>query len=249
MVYALAIGKTALLAAANGSGGEIPIFQHFVVAGGWVTWFVLIPLSFIGLSLAVHYALTIRRNALLPPSLIRELEASLRAGHPAAAAEAGRAEGGMLGAVVCAGLSKLGDGAEAVRAALDDAIDGQTARLMRRVEMLNIIGNVSPMVGLFGTVVGMIRAFNRMSGMEGGMANASNAAKLSGDISIAFVNTFWGLLIAVPALTIFAMFRNRVEAISEECNTVAEGLINTLATGADEVQAPTPPRRTQPQGV
>jgi biopolymer transport protein ExbB len=228
MGYMLAGGDFALLAAANGTGGEIPIFQHFVVAGGWVTWFVLIPLSFIGLALAVHYALTIRRRALLPPSLVRELEATLRDGNAAGAAAASRADGGMLGSVVYAGLSKLGEGADAVRAALDDAIDGQTARLMRRIELLNIIGNVSPMVGLFGTVVGMIRAFNRMSGMEGGMANASNAAKLSGDISIAFVNTFWGLLIAVPALTIFAMFRNRVEAISEECNTEAERLINTL---------------------
>lgn len=228
MTHGLMGGTASLLAATNGPGGEIPIFQHFVVAGGWVTWFVLIPLSFIGLALAVHYALTIRRSALLPSSLIQELEETLRTGNAPAAAAASRAEGGMLGTVVYAGLSKLGEGAEAVRAALDDAIDGQTARLMRRIELLNIIGNVSPMVGLFGTVVGMIRAFNRMSGMEGGMANASNAAKLSGDISIAFVNTFWGLLIAVPALTIFAMFRNRVEAISEECNTQAERLINTL---------------------
>jgi len=224
----LAMGNLPLLAAANGPGGEIPIFQHFVVAGGWVTWFVLIPLSFIGLALAVHYALTIRRKALLPPALIEELEETLRTGNAPAAAAASQAEGSMLGTVVFAGLSRLGEGAEAVRAALDEAIDGQTARLMRRIELLNIIGNVSPMVGLFGTVVGMIRAFNRMSGMEGGMANASNAAKLSGDISIAFVNTFWGLLIAVPALTIFAMFRNRVEAISEECNAQAERRINAL---------------------
>jgi len=228
MSYALAMGSPPMLAAANGPGGEIPIFQHFVVAGGWVTWFVLIPLSFIGLTLAIHYALTIRRSSLLPSSLIEELQETLRTGNAPAAAAASQAEGGMLGTVVYAGLSRLGEGAEAVRAALDDAIEGQTARLMRRIELLNIIGNVSPMVGLFGTVVGMIRAFNRMAGMEGGMANASNAAKLSGDISIAFVNTFWGLLIAVPALTIFAMFRNRVEAISEECSTVAERLINAI---------------------
>jgi len=215
--------------AANGTAGEIPIFQHFVVAGGWVTWFVLIPLSFVGLTLAIHYALTIRRKSLLPPALIAELEATLRSGRAEGAAAAGRADGSMLGRVVYAGLSRLSDGAEAVRAAVDSAIDEQTARLMRRIELLNVVGNVSPMVGLFGTVVGMIRAFNRMAGMEGGMANASNAAKLSGDISIAFVNTFWGLLIAVPALTLFALFRNKVEAASDECSATAERLINLLS--------------------
>ncbi len=230
------IGNLSLLAAANASGGEIPIFEHFVVAGGWVTWFVLIPLSFIGLALAVHFALTIRRNTLLPPSLVSELEASLRLGKPDTAAEAGRADGRMLGAVVEAALGRLGQGAGAVRAALDEAVDVQTAKLMRRVELLNIIGNVSPMVGLFGTVVGMIRAFNRMAGMEGGMANASNAAKLSGDISIAFVNTFWGLLIAVPALTLFALFRNRVEAAADECAVTAERLVNLL--GETKTQTP-----------
>lgn len=217
--------------AEGGGGGEIPIFQHFVVAGGWVTWFVLIPLSFIGLALAAHFALTIRRKTMLPAALLRELETSLRAGRADAAAEAGRAEGGMLGCAVEAALGRLRDGPGAVRAALDEAVELQTAKLMRRIELLNIIGNVSPMVGLFGTVVGMIRAFNRMAGMEGGMANASNAAKLSGDISIAFVNTFWGLLIAVPALTLFALFRSRVEAASDECSVTVERLVNLLGEG------------------
>jgi biopolymer transport protein ExbB/TolQ len=64
--------------------------------------------------------------------------------------------------------------------------------------------------------------------MEGGMANASNAAKLSGDISIAFVNTFWGLLVAVPALTIFALLRSRIDAITDECGATAERMLGGL---------------------
>lgn len=227
MVPGDSIAGACLLAVVNGTG-EIPVFQHFVVAGGWVTWFVLIPLSFIALTLAVHYALTIRRKAMIPPELVRQLEAALVAGRPDAAADAARADGRMLGNVMDAGLRRLRDGPEAVRTALDATLEEQTARLMRKVELLNIVGNVSPMVGLFGTVVGMIRAFNRMAGMEGGMANASNAAKLSGDISIAFVNTFWGLAVAVPALVVFAIFRMRVEAAADECGSVAERLLNLL---------------------
>lgn len=208
-----------------GSAGEIPIFQHFVVQGGWVTWFILIPLSFLTLSLAVHFGLTMRRGALAPETLRRRLEAALRDGNTRAAIDAAERDGSMLGCAVAGGLRRVHDGAEAVRIGIDNALDEQTARLLRRVELLNIVGNVSPMVGLFGTVVGMIRAFNRMSGMEGGMANASNAAKLSGDISIAFVNTFWGLLVAVPALAIFALLRNRIDAVADECANTAEHLI------------------------
>lgn len=217
------------------AGGEIPIFQHFVVQGGWVTWFVLIPMSFIALSLAIHFAMTIRRKTLLPRPLHRQLESALHEGRIGAAVETALTDGSMLGLVVGAALRRLQDGAEAVRSAVDDALDEQSARLTRRIELLNILGNISPMVGLFGTVVGMIRAFNRMAGMEGGIGNASNAAKLSGDISIAFVNTFWGLLIAVPALTIFALLRNRVDAISDECAATTEQLLNQLRSGGTRV--------------
>ncbi|MBN1490266.1 MAG: MotA/TolQ/ExbB proton channel family protein [Phycisphaerae bacterium] len=231
MIAAQVSDAATLLAAADGSAGDIPIFQHFVVNGGWVTWFALIPLSFIALSLVAHYALTIRRRVLVPRALVTELEAALRLGRTEAAVKIGRSDGSMLGAIVAAGLGKLAAGGEAIRAAIDDATEAQSGKLMRRIQHLNIVGSISPMIGLFGTVVGMIRAFHRMAGMEGGMANASNAAKLSADISVAFVNTFWGLLIAVPALTIFALFRNRIEAVADECNWTAEQLINTLAEG------------------
>jgi biopolymer transport protein ExbB len=217
---------------------DIPIFQHFVLAGGWVTWCILIPLSLVAVSLVVHFALTVRRRTLLPPSLVDELQGTLALGPVGKAAEIARRNGGMLASVVLAGLARLSQGADAVRAALDEALDQQTAKQMRRIELLNIIGNVSPMIGLFGTVVGMIRAFNRMAAMEGGLANAANAAKLSGDISIAFVNTFWGLLIAIPALAIFALFRNRVDAISDACNNEAERLLNLLGRQPKQSAAP-----------
>lgn len=236
-----AVGPMSMLASAAASNGDIAIFQHFVVAGGWVTWFVLIPLSFVATTLVIHFVLTIRRGALVPGALVTDLDAALRVGRVSAAAETARRDGSMLGAVMHACLGRLGEGPDAVRAALDESLDLRSARLLRRVELLNIVGNVSPMIGLFGTVIGMIRAFNRMAGMEGGLGSAANAAKLSGDISIAFVNTFWGLLIAVPALALFALFRNRVDAVAEQCGATAERLLNRLGRRTAEPTGPSAP--------
>ena len=94
-------------------------------------------------------------------------------------------------------------------------------RLMRRIEYLNVIGNVSPMIGLFGTVVGMILAFLEIASRHGGMPAAD---KLAGNIGIALVTTLWGLGIAIPALSAFALFRNRIDTYAAEVVKLCDGL-------------------------
>ncbi len=103
-------------------------------------------------------------------------------------------------------------------------------RLLRRIEYLNVIGNVSPMIGLFGTVVGMIQAFARIYSAAGGMPEAD---KLAGDIAVALVTTFWGLLIAIPALSAFALFRNRIDTYAAEVVKLCDGLLRAEAARRD----------------
>jgi biopolymer transport protein ExbB len=118
-----------------------------------------------------------------------------------------------------------------MRRAMADAIDHHAGRMSRKIEYLNVIGNVSPMVGLFGTVYGMIGLFASITEAGG----IPEPAKIADDISIALVTTFWGLLVAIPALSVFAFFRNRIEELTSECASTAERLIATFEPAAEAV--------------
>ena len=87
-----------------------------------------------------------------------------------------------------------------------------------------VLGSVAPMVGLFGTVYGMIRAFHTLVETSG----VPDPAKLALGISVALVTTFWGLLVAIPALSVFAISRNRLDALAPECVLVADEVLRPL---------------------
>lgn len=204
---------------------SVSLFRHFVIDGGWITWFVLVPLSVVTTALALHYMITIRRRTQVPGALAEALVGAATRGQVRSILELTGEDETMLGQCAFAACARVGEGAEPARAAVEEAAHERATRLMRRIEYLNVIGNVSPMIGLFGTVVGMIRAFNRIFAAGGGMPDA---AKLAGDISVALVTTFWGLLIAIPALTCFAVLRNRIDAFAAECVKFSDSLLSLL---------------------
>ncbi len=106
--------------------------------------------------------------------------------------------------------------------------DEAVVRRLRRIEVLNVFGQVAPMVGLFGTVYGMIVAFFTIARMGG----TADPVALAGGIGTALVTTFWGLLIGIPALAAFAMVRNRIDAAGAEAAREAERTVARLRTAA-----------------
>lgn len=222
------LGRSGLILAAE-EPSSASVFHHFVVAGGWITWFLLIPLSMATVALTVHYLLTIRRKTQVPPSLAHALVTAASRGEAARLLEAAGQNETMLGVAAFAGASQIRAGRDAARAAVDEAVEERATKLFRRIEYLNVIGNVAPMIGLLGTVLGMIQAFNRIFAAGGGMPDAG---KLAGDIAVALVTTFWGLIIAIPALTTFAIFRNRIDAFAAECVKLCDGLLGLTVENA-----------------
>ncbi|HSW46698.1 MAG TPA: MotA/TolQ/ExbB proton channel family protein [Phycisphaerae bacterium] len=214
---------------------SVSLFQHFVIAGGWITWFLLIPLSVATVALVAHYAFVVRRAALAPPALVRSLKAARGKGGVGEMCRVVSDNPTMLGQAACAGFSQLTSGRDTARAAIEETVDELAMRLLRRIEYLNVIGSISPMIGLFGTVVGMIQAFSRIFAAAGGMPEAD---KLAGDIAVALVTTFWGLLIAIPALTAFALFRNRVDAYAAEVIKLCDGLLTGEALNVESEPRP-----------
>lgn len=210
----------------EGMFSSVSLLKHFVEDGGPITWFVLIPLSVVTLGLVVHYLLVIRRGAHVPAALAKKLMPAARRGQLRVLLETSRGDQTMLGEAVQAGLMQLRAGRGSARAAVEEVVEERATKLFRRIEYLNVIGNISPMIGLIGTVLGMIQAFSRISGAGGGMPEPS---KLAGDIAVALVTTFWGILIAIPALTAHAIFRNRIDAFGAECAKTCDDIINTAA--------------------
>jgi len=220
-----------LLATAGQDVSAGNIFRSVIVDGGYITWFVLIPLSIATIALALNFTIVIRRAAQVPVTLARALMTAARQGATRSILEITREDETMLGRAAFAGLSHINAGRQTARAAIDETVEERASRLFRKIEYLNVIGNISPMMGLLGTVIGMISAFRRINVAAGGMPDASI---LAGDISMALVTTFWGILIAIPALAAHAIFRNRIDAFAAECVKMCDGIVTTISETGNE---------------
>lgn len=221
----------------GGSGAVMRVFDHFLVKGGAITWFVLVPLSVATVALTIEYCMSIRRLTFVPPETYRTISEHLDQRAYADAIKYASTDPSVLGAVLNTALLEARNGFAAMERALEEALEERSARMMRKIEYLNVIGNISPMVGLFGTVYGMIGLFASIR-VAGGMPEP---ALIADDISIALVTTFWGLLVAIPALSVFAIFRNRIDSLTAECALAADRLLSSLKSGADERPGPIAP--------
>jgi biopolymer transport protein ExbB len=206
---------------ATGAGHRQSLFEQFVIAGGPIVWFVLLPMSLVTVYLSVEYGLTIRRKKLLPSGVGAKTVNIVRQHGPEQLQTRIADRGDFVSfAVVKAVTQGRGDWFR-MRNLLFESLQEQASRLMRRIEWLNLIGNVSPMVGLFGTVVGTIKLYNAIVTAGG----QPQPAHLAGGISVALVTTFWGLFIAIPALAIHSVFRNRIETLANDAVIEAENIV------------------------
>lgn len=112
----------------------------------------------------------------------------------------------------------------AMREGMETSVGEQTSDMFRRIEPLNVIGNIGPLLGLLGTVLGMIMAFHELQQLHG----QSNVERLSGGISTALWHTFFGLFIAIPCLVVYGFYRTKADKIATRAALVAEELLEEL---------------------
>ena len=226
VVMSFAMGASFLAGATEG-GQTRTFLEQFVVAGGPIVWFVLLPMSLFMVYLTVDYSLCIRRKRLLPDDACkRVVEAVKRSGPEGLDSPIGDADDFVSIAVLRAVTQGRGDWFR-MRNLLFESLEEQALRLFRKIEWVNMIGSVSPMVGLFGTVFGMIKLFNAIVTAGG----QPQPAQLAAGISVALVTTFWGLLIAIPALAVHGVFRNRIETLVSAATTEAENILPEVIRG------------------
>ncbi|MDB4664512.1 MotA/TolQ/ExbB proton channel family protein [bacterium] len=216
MMPGLALNIEMRLLAETAVANDSPTgFFGILLSGGLVGVLILLVLA--ALSITAAYLLfdqvmTLRRGEVLPDGISDTVRQALLTGRPAEADAACRRAPSVLSVVLLSGLSEFEFGWREVEKAVEDSLAQQSARLMRRIEYLSVIGNIAPMVGLLGTVTGMIFAFQQVAATRG----AAGAGDLAEGIYQALVTTVCGLVVAIPSLAIYAVCRNRVDSLIAE---------------------------------
>jgi len=193
----------------------IDIRQMFIDGGA--IGYIIVVLSLIMVALIIEHMMTIRRQTLMPNGLEEDIHKLITQGQLRLAEERCVASKSFLGYLLAAGLKEFELGYSAVEKAMEDAAAQQAARLLRKIEYLSMISTVAPMLGLMGTVWGMILAF-----MEFERKANPQVSELAPGIYKALVTTLFGLIVAIPAIAAFGFFRNRIDELVAQTALTAE---------------------------
>jgi biopolymer transport protein ExbB len=207
---------------------EMSLFD--LIQKGGVVGYMIIVLSIVSLGLIIDYFFTIRKATILPSKDVAALRTLIENRNPAEMAAFERSEPSFLSKVTLAGLKESHHGYDAMVKAMEDAAEALASGIARKTEHLNVIGNISPMLGLLGTVIGMLRCFNEIAHVAGTI----EPKQLAGGIFEALVTTCMGLIVAIPALYCYAIFRNRVDEYSGEASLLAEQLVSPFKSAKNE---------------
>jgi biopolymer transport protein ExbB len=202
-------------------------FIELILAGGYIG-FVIILCSIAGMAIAIENAVTLKREKLCPPRLVSELEALLDAGrYDEAAALCGEARCSITN-VVGAAAERAAEGYDAMVDGMQAALDRENVRAMQRISTLSLLGGIGPMLGLTGTVLGMIRSFTVIESVP-----TPSPALLAKGIYEALVTTAMGLFLAIPVLAVYFVLRNRLQILAMDLNETAGRLVERFKPAAE----------------
>lgn len=225
----------------------------YITGGGVIGW-IIVLLSILALCLVVIHAVQIRRASLLPSNQVVAIRDMLTDGRVDAALDYCNqaANDSFLTRILAPGLTRFlrsPFGAFEIKQSIEEAGQEQAARLYRATDGLGIIGTVAPLLGLLGTVQGMIGAFDTVASSAVNDANYYEA--LAGNISLALITTMQGLIVAIPCVTLFTVFRNRIDAIASEAGQELDRMVLLLEASGDAASggAAGMPRPTPPGGT
>ncbi len=182
-------------------------------------WLCILATSVIMVTLIIQLAISMRKDKLAPPPLVDSLRQLIGSGNYQEAWETCNANKNYLANLLKAGLTRIGRGKEAVESSLAEHGMREATLLRTRNSYLSVIGVVSPMIGLLGTVIGMMGAFSVL-----GASGMGNPKELSMKISEVLLATASGLFIAIPAFVAYYIFRN----MSQASIVHADDIVNTL---------------------
>lgn len=188
---------------------------------GWPIWPLLFA-SVVALALIIERTFYLRRNRILPPALLGDVIRVYHNGRVDAEVIVNLEQNSPLGRVLAAGLRNVSSPREVMKECIEEAGRAAAHELERFLTSLGTIATLAPLLGLFGTVVGMIEIFGSQS------AIGTNPAQLANGISIALYNTGFGLVVAMPALVFYRHFRALIDGFVVDMEQQAVEFVDTV---------------------
>lgn len=214
-------------AAAAPAAAEKSMLDKWVIEGGW-TMIPLVIILFLIIYLVVYNLAALQKKRFAPDDLKMTLMQLMAECRIRSAIEVSAGNPSYLGRMVAYALPNVDAtrpedlGKDSIEDAVADFTANESRNLMKWINMLSLAAQISPMLGLFGTVQGMVGAFGTLSAT--GQADPS---QLAGDISVALLTTFWGLINAIIAVPFFFFMKNTANAQVAECVGVIQEMVNT----------------------
>ena len=205
-----------------------------IQAAGWPIWFLLLA-SVIAVALIIERSVSLRSRKIIPPSLFDQVVAVYQRQGVSEDILEKLARDSPLGTVLAAGLRNHKSSRYVMKEAIEEAGRGVAHDLERFLTTLGTIATAAPLLGLFGTVIGMIEIFGSQS------PTGANPQQLAHGISIALYNTAFGIAIAIPALIFYRHFRNKVDSFVVEMELLAAKLVDILH--GERMDYPVPQQR------
>ena len=192
-----------------------------IQAAGWPIWPLLLA-SVIAVALIIERAISLRGERIVPPTLLEQVVSVYQRQGVSAEVLDKLANDSPLGAVLAAGLRNHKSSRYVMKEAIEEAGRGVAHQLERFLTTLGTIATAAPLLGLFGTVIGMIEIFGSQS------PTGTNPQQLAHGISIALYNTAFGIAIAIPALIFYRHYKNKVDTYVVEMELQASKLVDIL---------------------
>ena len=194
-----------------------------IQAAGWPIW-PLIFASIVALGIIVERAWSLQRTKVAPRTLLPQIAQEVKAKGVSQDLLNRLSEGSLLARLFAVGLKNVRSSREVMKESLEEGGRVAAHELERFLTTLGTIASLAPIMGLFGTVIGMIEIF----GAQGGSGMSTNPAQLAHGISVALYNTAFGLLVAIPSMIFYRHFRAKVDGLVVEMEMQAVKLVEIV---------------------
>ena len=222
-------------------------FLMWMIRASGIFGFLIMLVSFVMVAIIMMIGLQLRRDNYLPASFIEQFEQRLQAKDYQGAYEAAKGSDSFIGRILSAGMARLSRGFEEAESGMQEVGEDETMAMEHKIGYLALIGSVAPMLGLLGTVQGMVLSFQVIAYST----TSPKPSELADGIATALFTTLEGLVVAIPAIIFYALFKNRLARFLMECGFVASNLMKNFqnmgktakpAGGGGAAAAPAGPR-------